>query len=696
MSSEKSQNQVHYEITNKVLTLKRRKRKPVRFEELPAVTKKNSFRTIATAMKFGCAMRNIGEKYMLDPDLEINDAYEGILTHFAGHAIERFRKLVKMICQMIRVINMFRQHARDTGRPVHVDTLSRDKRFNSSIPAHPLSFDPKLYSPKEFQYRMEPEARKILQSPWMSRTKEQLRQVWISLRHLKQFRNMTAAMQMIMARYARYEMHGKNRTIVRKGDPGRHYYFIYSGQVELRNSNTFDGEEKNLPKLGTGQDFGHVALLHMQRRTATVVCTEETEFVVLDRRGNGRAVYRALLAEHKQKCNFLKTLEIFQGLDEESYRNLTDHGRIGEYLPMSLVATMQQGHPFIYTIVQGVANVALTTDVYSCSIQNNDQREVLRRLDKQRNKCNHKSDKLHDVFTRHDPKLSLVIQHLKERHVFGMQHMLHTESELPTLHLIAKSKLTVLSLPVSSVQFFAKPTALHIAREKYPIYPSVVELIRRYMEDAVWDLYKAHVIRELKHFEGRVDPSKKCKYCLSCQLRTLMVPSILPDPVRDEVTNLYCPGNTSPLPHLANQTFRPRSAPPLVTPRPSNKPNFRSLNNSPAAGSPDSRLNGDVYPLFRSSWAAKNPASRPRTAAGNSTVGQERVDSFCDVGSKRNLTRSKTAVARSSYRPSSKIDRDGLKGEGSVCKNVSFASQRASSSKMSKIIPKTSERSILT
>ena len=46
---------------------------------------------------------------------------------------------------------MFRQHARDTGRPVHVDTLSSDKRFNSSIPAHPLSFDPKLYSPKEFQ-----------------------------------------------------------------------------------------------------------------------------------------------------------------------------------------------------------------------------------------------------------------------------------------------------------------------------------------------------------------------------------------------------------------------------------------------------------------------------------------------------------------------------------------------------------------
>ena len=179
--------------------------------------------------------------------------------------------------------------------------------------------------------------------------------------------------------------------------------------------------------------------------------------------------------------------------------------------------------------------------------------------------------------------------------------------------------------------------------------------------------------------------------------RTLMVPSILPDPVRDEVTNLYCPGNTSPLPHLANQTFRPRSAPPLVTPRPSHKHNFRSLNNSPAArspdlihSSPDSRLNGDVYPLFRSTWESKNLTFRPKTAAGFSTVGSERTDSPNTTESKRNLTRSKTAVARTTNRPSSRADGENL------IKNVSFASRRTSSPKISKIRPKTSARSIST
>ena len=52
---------------------------------------------------------------------------------------------------------------------------------------------------------MEPEARKILQNPWMTRAEAQIRHVWIALRHLKEFRNMSTSMQITMAKYARYE-----------------------------------------------------------------------------------------------------------------------------------------------------------------------------------------------------------------------------------------------------------------------------------------------------------------------------------------------------------------------------------------------------------------------------------------------------------------------------------------------------------
>ena len=33
------------------------------------------------AMKWGCAMRNIGQKYAMDPDLEIHDDYQGVNNH---------------------------------------------------------------------------------------------------------------------------------------------------------------------------------------------------------------------------------------------------------------------------------------------------------------------------------------------------------------------------------------------------------------------------------------------------------------------------------------------------------------------------------------------------------------------------------------------------------------------------------------
>eukprot|EP00116_Pleurobrachia_bachei_P002386 sb/3462648/ len=255
------------------------------------------------------------------------------------------------VIQMIQVVRVFHQHASDTGRPVLVGRLSEvRKNYKCHIPEHPLSFNPKQFSLKEYQYRMEPEARRILQLPWANRTDEEVHRVWLALRFLREFRNMTQLMQVTMARYARYEKHEKNRTIVRKGDPGRHYYFIYSGSVELRNS-TVETHE-NYPKLTAGKDFGHVALLHMARRTASIVCVEDTEFVVMDRRGNGRAVYRALLLEHKRKKSFLKSMDVFNGVEDAEMTLLTDHTRINEYLPMTLIGTAEHGHPWVYIVME--------------------------------------------------------------------------------------------------------------------------------------------------------------------------------------------------------------------------------------------------------------------------------------------------------------------------------------------------------
>jgi len=313
-------------------------------------------------------------------------------------------------------------------------------------------------------------------------------------------------MQLTMAKYARYESHQSHRTIVRKGDPGRHYYFIFSGQVMCMDSDVSDLDSAVV--LGPGDDFGHVALLHMEKRTATISCTEDTEFIVLDRRGNERAVYRALHKEHKQKRQFLASLDMFEGLDSKDYKGLADHARISEYLPTSLIATVDAGHPTLYIIMEGTANVALKTDLYSCC-----QPEDLARAqynEKQRKaQCKHNKELLHDTFTQHDPTITCVIQRLSEKQIFGVQHVFHKQAKLPTLHLIAKSRVTVVSLPVFSVRHYATHMAIMNLQERYPVYPSIPDLVCEYMESSQWELYKADIIRELLHPEGRVDPRKR-------------------------------------------------------------------------------------------------------------------------------------------------------------------------------------------
>jgi NADH dehydrogenase len=69
--------------------------------------------------------------------------------------------------------------------------------------------------------------------------------------------------------------------IIRQGDPGRRFYVIHSGKVEVVRGAGAD--EKILATLGPGKYFGEVALLKATERTATVRALEDTTVLSIDR-----------------------------------------------------------------------------------------------------------------------------------------------------------------------------------------------------------------------------------------------------------------------------------------------------------------------------------------------------------------------------------------------------------------------------
>jgi hypothetical protein len=93
------------------------------------------------------------------------------------------------------------------------------------------------------------------------------------LRNLEIFRALPAAPLETLAREARYETVPAGTPVIRQGDIGDTYYGIVEGGVVVTRNGT------EMRRLGSGEGFGEIALLHAIPRTSTVTASIETTLV---------------------------------------------------------------------------------------------------------------------------------------------------------------------------------------------------------------------------------------------------------------------------------------------------------------------------------------------------------------------------------------------------------------------------------
>ncbi|EHA99944.1 hypothetical protein GW7_01904 [Heterocephalus glaber] len=129
-----------------------------------------------------------------------------------------------------------------------------------------------------------PKAIKIMQKPsW--REEHEIQVLCNILQSLDSFPNYEEPLQLLLAKVMCFERFGCRHVIIRKGQKNSSFYFIYLGPVAVTEdedgSSAFMDPHPTL--LQKGSCFGEKALLNASVRWATVVCMEETEFLVVDR-----------------------------------------------------------------------------------------------------------------------------------------------------------------------------------------------------------------------------------------------------------------------------------------------------------------------------------------------------------------------------------------------------------------------------
>ena len=252
-----------------------------------------------------------------------------------------------------------------------------------------LTFNVNAFKPEIQSYgALSLRAKAILMQPSFNRSEEELKFIHQFTVRLKCFDRYPIYVRKELARVLYYESFEKGRVVIRQGDIGFNFYFILSGSVlvEMQEEDQKTGKKHNMiiGELGAGAAFGELALLHDDRRRATIVCHENCEFLKIDKPDFDEVLKKNYEREWKNRMHHLKEHPIFQKWSLGNLHYAVESSHLIEYPPNTLVLKdLKTPSDKVFFIVKGTCNVV--QKVYlSESIENSTHIQLLHRKRKEK------------------------------------------------------------------------------------------------------------------------------------------------------------------------------------------------------------------------------------------------------------------------------------------------------------------------
>ncbi|XP_016068624.1 PREDICTED: cyclic nucleotide-binding domain-containing protein 2 [Miniopterus natalensis] len=244
-------------------------------------------------------------------------------------------KLILDIIVMIRVCKMFRQGLRgfreyqiiETARRRHPIFSFWDKKKQGRIIFDTMDFvaESGFFPPRAIE---------IAQKMPSWRTEQDIQTLCNFLQVMDCYRNYSEPLQLLLAKVLRFERFGRRRVIIKKGKKSNSFYFIYLGRVAVTEDE--DGSSAFLDPcpmlLHKGDCFGEMGLLSSSVRRATVVCMEETEFLVVDQEDFiANKLDQEVKKDAQHRFDFFRQMDLFQSWSDEKLWKLVTLGKVEKY-----------------------------------------------------------------------------------------------------------------------------------------------------------------------------------------------------------------------------------------------------------------------------------------------------------------------------------------------------------------------------
>ena len=270
-------------------------------------------------------------------------------------ALQRFRALANKVKNQIvwtKGLQRAEEHLKNYVVPGQDGVQGEALTFNVN------AFKPEIQSWEGLSQK----AKAILVKPSWLRTDDELKFLHRFTIRLKCFDRYPMYVRKELARVLHYESFEKGRVVIRQGDIGFNFYFILSGSVlvEMQEKDQRTGRKLNMivGELSSGAAFGELALLHDDRRRATIVCKEFSEFLKVDKPDFDEVLKKNYEREWIERMEYFKTNPLFDGWTPANLHYAVESSQTVEYIPNTVILKdLAVPSESIFFIVKGTCKV---------------------------------------------------------------------------------------------------------------------------------------------------------------------------------------------------------------------------------------------------------------------------------------------------------------------------------------------------
>lgn len=186
---------------------------------------------------------------------------------------------------------------------------------------------------------------------------------------LKFFKNAPSKMRHYILKIAKFVKYDGDTCVFSQGDPGRFFYIILRGKVEVVIREPYSGREIRVAFLFSGQEFGELALHKATgKRNATINTVESTEFIIIDRENYTKSVKHWEENRMQNRCRFLKEVYFLNHWNYTNLKELTKYFISKSCSPNEVIIAEGELSDDMYIIAKGNCRLLKIAHYNGCRI----------------------------------------------------------------------------------------------------------------------------------------------------------------------------------------------------------------------------------------------------------------------------------------------------------------------------------------